>query len=433
MVARKSKRRGRRPQAGGPNCLVDVTITDLGHRGDGIGYLDGDPVYIPYTLPGDRVRSRIRNGRGEVVDLLERSEQRVEPSCSYFEKCGGCSMQHMRSMDYLNWKRSLVESALRHRNVRDVMVEPALSVPPGTRRRMTFTAERRGKAFVFGFHKRARHDLLEIEDCPLLDESIRSAIASLRSLAQTLLPVDGRLSLLVTKIRSGFDIWANHEDARSFSFDYEQQEQIAAEARKSGCARLTVNDDVSLRFEETTLSMAGIDAELPPGGFLQATEYSESRLQDLVVRAVGDADRIVDLFCGLGTFSFRLAKSARVTAIDSSEASVQALGQTSRRQSNLQDVSAMCRDLIEEPVLAKELNGFDAVVFDPPRKGALAQAREIAKSDIPQVASVSCDPGTFSRDAQILIDGGYRLDWVVPVDQFLWSHHIEMVASFVRE
>jgi len=434
MVAKKPRRpkKGVRQKARGPSGLFDLDIVELGHRGDGIASVDGNAVYTPYALPGDKIKSRVRNGRGEIVDLLESSPHRTEPVCPYFGTCGGCDLQHMKSQSYLEWKRSQVEKALRQRGIENPPVEFPIETQAGTRRRVTFTAERIKAGFIFGYSRRARHELIEIQDCPLLTPDLRIAIASLKSLSQELLPEDGRLSLLVTETNNGLDLYAEYLDDLTVVFDYERQEAIAAQAQKMGCARLTVNDELLLGFADPQVSLSGVNVSLPPGGFLQATLASERQLQNLVVRALGDATSIVDLFCGSGTFSLHLAKGARVLAVDSSEDAVAALARAVQSDLALNKLTTNCRNLFDEPLLATELNGFQAVVFDPPRRGAAAQAQEVAKSEVPIVVAVSCDPGTFSRDAQILIEGGYRLDWVAPVDQFLWSHHIEIVASFYR-
>jgi len=434
MVAKKPRRprKGLRHKARGPTSLHELEIVELGHRGDCIAYVEGDAVYVPYTLPGERVRSQVRNGRGEIVELLEASSQRVEPICSYFGKCGGCDLQHMASTGYLAWKREQVEKALKHRGIESPRIERPIETQPGTRRRVTFTAERKKGGFVFGYNRRARHDLIEIQDCPLLAPDLRTAMPLLKSLSQALLPEDGRLSLLVTETKNGFDLYANHLDGHGFVFDYAQQEAIAIQARDVRCARLTVNDELLLNFADPQISLADVDLSLPPGGFLQATEFSQKQLQELVASALGDVTSVADLFCGSGTFSLRLARFARVMAVDSSEDAVAALARTAQRELPAKNLTTKTRDLFDEPLSSRELNGFDAVLFDPPRKGAAAQARQIAQSHVPKVVAVSCDPGTFSRDAQILMEGGYRLDWVAPVDQFLWSHHIELVALFSR-
>ena len=434
MVGKKPRRpkRGVRQKAPGPAGLFELDIVELGHRGDGIAYIDGSAVYAPYTLPGEKIKSRVRNGRGEIIQLLEDSPQRIEPVCRYFGVCGGCDLQHMKNQSYLNWKQAQVEKALRHRGIANSSVEPPIETQAGTRRRVTFTAERNKAEFVFGYSRRARHEVIEIEDCPLLTSTVRAAMSDLRSLSEALLPENGRLSLLVTEAKNGFDLYANHFDGTATGFDYTNLEAITRHAQKSGCARLTVNDELLLSFADPQISIAGFDVSLPPGGFLQATEASEHQLQSLVVRALGNSASIVDLFCGCGTFALRLAKTGQVLAVDSSEEAVAALARAAQKDSTLKKLTTNCRDLFDEPLLAKELNRFEAVVFDPPRKGAAAQAHQIAKSDVAKVAAVSCDPGTFSRDAQILIEGGYQLDWVVPVDQFLWSHHIEIVAAFSR-
>jgi 23S rRNA (uracil1939-C5)-methyltransferase len=178
--------------------------------------------------------------------------------------------------------------------------------------------------------------------------------------------------------------------------------------------------------------LAGVAVDLPADGFLQASVEAERALTELVLAGVGDAGRIADLHAGLGTFTFALAARARVSAVDGSRAAIDALAAAAARSGFAGRIATETRDLDARPLLPDELNRFDAVVFDPPRAGAAAQAAALAGSRVARVVAVSCNPATFARDARLLVDGGFRLARVVPVDQFLWSPHVELVAWLER-
>jgi len=171
---------------------------------------------------------------------------------------------------------------------------------------------------------------------------------------------------------------------------------------------------------------------VPPGAVLQATALGEETLAQLVLQHIADAKSVADLFAGVGPFALRLAERARVLAVDNDAGAIDALRRASAATRGLKPIIAERRDLFRRPFLAQELVGLDAVVFDPPRQGAEAQARELAKSPVPTIVAVSCNAATFGRDTKLLIDGGYRLGDVTPVDQFRYSAHVEIVARFVR-
>ena len=207
---------------------------------------------------------------------------------------------------------------------------------------------------------------------------------------------------------------------------------LAGVAEKHRLARITRHGELVAQSAQPLLKIGRALVPLPPGAFLQATAEGETALAKLVLEHVGEAKRVADLFCGIGTFALRLAERARVSAADSEASAIKALQQAAAKTSGLKPVEATTRDLYRRPFMAAELKGFDAVVFDPPRQGAEAQARELVKSAVPLVVAVSCDAATFARDARILVDGGYKLVGVTPVDQFRYSFHVEMVAKFEK-
>nr|WP_272211881.1 hypothetical protein [Marinicella sp. W31]MDC2877771.1 hypothetical protein [Marinicella sp. W31] len=153
----------------------------------------------------------------------------------------------------------------------------------------------------------------------------------------------------------------------------------------------------------------------------------------LVLKHMKGRKRVADLFSGFGTFSLRLAMKSRVHAVEFDGPALAALDQAVRNRQGLRQVTTERRDLARRPLLPRELAPYDGVVFDPPRAGAKDQAEELARSAVPRIVAVSCNPQTLGRDLAILKAGGYRVDTVTPVDQFFWSAHVETVAFLSRD
>jgi 23S rRNA (uracil1939-C5)-methyltransferase len=198
-------------------------------------------------------------------------------------------------------------------------------------------------------------------------------------------------------------------------------------------ARLTVHGETIVETRPPLLTIGKARLKPPPGGFLQATKAGEQALAEAVIAALpARARRIADLFCGVGPFALRIAERSAILAIDSESRAIEALRAAAHGAQGLKPVEVQRRDLVRNPLSALELTNLDAVVFDPPRSGAAAQAERVAKSRVPVVIAVSCNPASFAADAWALLAGGYRLDWVRPIDQFVWSAHVELVARFSR-
>ena len=349
--------------------------------------------------------------------MLSEPEDRAEPFCPYFGTCGGCTLQHLGPASYGALKTEAVESALRNAHVQ-AEIAPLIAAHGEGRRRATLHA--RGKAV--GYMAARSHDLLDITHCPILVPALaQRAVALAHPIAATV----GDCDIAFTASDTGLDLAIR--TARRI-----KPERLTLLAQRSKLARLSLNGEIVLEERAPAVQMGKAMVELPIGSFLQATAMAEQVLAKLVLEAVGPAKAVFDLFCGLGPFSLRLAERARVSAIDSDRAAVAALQKAVRMTQGLKPVSAKSRDLFRDPLAPVELKDFDAVVFDPPRAGAEAQARELARSSIATIVSVSCDPRTFARDAALLVGGGYRLERVTPVDQFAWSAHVEMVGVFRR-
>ncbi|POF34828.1 class I SAM-dependent RNA methyltransferase [Roseibium marinum] len=406
----------------------ELTISELGHRGDGIARTESGPVYVEGALPGEIVRAQVENGRAINAVIETPSADRIPPVCRHYEACGGCSLQHLADGPYLAWKRGLVVNALRDRGI-EFAVADTVAATAGGRRRAVLTATRAGNHTLLGYHGKASHRLVDISECPVLDPAIVSALPGLKALATQVLPKKGELRLTVLNTTAGLDIAIDKAD-KGYDRKIPMLSQKTAEL---GFARLSVNGEVIVEFRPPMLDMGGIGLVAAPGGFTQATVTAEEALSRLVLEGVGKAKRVADLYSGAGTFALRLARTANVHAIEGDAAATAAFDKALRKPQGLKKVTFERRDLTRRPLVRDELDPFNAVVFDPPRAGAQAQAEQLAISKVKTVVAVSCNPATFARDLKVLIDGGYVLQSVTPVDQFRFSPHIEVVAVLKRE
>jgi 23S rRNA (uracil1939-C5)-methyltransferase len=398
----------------------ELVIDHLGHKGDGVA---PGPIFVPYALPGERVQAEIAGDRAVIVAVETTSPDRVAPFCPYFGTCGGCTVQHLAEGAYARWKRGLVTEALSLARI-ETSVAPLIGAHGAGRRRATLHA-RRGR---LGFAMARSHEIVEIETCPIVDEPLAAALPAARAIERLLRGVGKPLDILMTATRTGVDI-----DLRgSGPVAGPLRLKLSDLAVEQDLARLSLHADVVLEQRPPTVRFGRADVTPPPGAFLQATEAGDKVLAGLVQEGVGQARRVADLYSGCGTLSFPLAETATVTAIDSDRAATSALDRAARLSRGLKPIRTEVRDLFRRPLMPDELKAYDAVVFDPPRAGAEAQARRLAQSKVPTIVGVSCNPATFARDAAILIAGGYRLTKVTPVDQFRHSAHVELVGLFTR-
>jgi 23S rRNA (uracil1939-C5)-methyltransferase len=403
---------------------AELDIAGLGAQGDGIARTADGLRYVPFALPGERVRPAA-DGLPEIVSHL--SAERVRPVCRHFGTCGGCAAQHMSGRLYAEWKRGILAEALRRHGL-EPEVAPLRRLEPGTRRRAVLTAEaEEGGGIRLGYHRRRSTEVIGIAECPILAPAIVAALPALRAIAAALPARKTRATVLLT--RGGLDVALDTGAARIDAGVRAALGRIAAAHR---LARVSLAGETLIELAPPALSCGGVDVVPPPGGFVQAAEPAELEIAAAVTEAVAAARRVADLFCGAGTWTFPIARRARVLAIDGDPAALAALGTAARRAQGLKPIETLRRDLFREPLSAKELEGFDAVVFDPPRAGARAQAEGLARSRVPVVVAVSCNPGTLARDLGILAGGGYAITSVTPIDQFLFSAHVEAVAVLRR-
>jgi 23S rRNA (uracil1939-C5)-methyltransferase len=406
-----------------------LLISRLGWRGDGIALTPAGPLYVPYALPGETVEVEPWHpDRRHLVKIEVASPERIAPVCPHFTVCGGCALQHLATPGYRAWKRALVIDALARAGL-ETAVDDLVDAHGEGRRRAVFHA-RRGTRGVLevGFSALKAHQVVAIDRCPILAPALDGALAAAWAIGEAIGGAGKPLDIQVTATEPGLDI-----DVRgSGPLPAISVAALANLAERQRLARLTRHGEIVSQRIEPTVRMGRARLVPPPGAFLQATAAGEAALAALVEQHCRGAETVADLFAGVGPFALRLAERARVTAADADAAAIAALQRAAAATGGLKPLEAETRDLYRRPFLPAELERFDAVVLDPPRQGAEAQARALAASAVPVVVGVSCNPATFARDARILVEGGYRLLRVTPIDQFLYSPHVELVALLRR-
>jgi 23S rRNA (uracil1939-C5)-methyltransferase len=371
-------------------------------------------------------------------EIIAPGPDRVEPRCRHFHACGGCALQQLGDASYTAWKRDKVCRALVRQEFDAGVVAKLAPCRPGARRRADFAARRVGAAILLGFHEAASKRIIDVEVCPVLDPRLVAFMPPLRQALAPLLTVGQAVDVRVTLTDSGIDAAINGD----LKLGAADRARLAAFAAAEDLARLSVGDaagvsvDDIVRRRTPVIHFAGVAVELPHGGFIQASAAAETVLVDETLQWLTEARAVVDLFAGVGTFTFPLAAAGaaagkRVFAADGAAQAINAL-QAAANRAGLSRVGSETRDLARRPLAANELDRFDAAVFNPPRAGAKEQAEALARSKLARIAGVSCNPTSFARDARILAAGGFRLERVVPVDQFLWSAEVELVGLFSR-
>lgn len=397
------------------------TIKRLGSQGDGVAETETGELFIPFTLPGETVTAARERDRAMLMAVLETSPLRIDPACRHFTECGGCAVQHLQADAYQQWKRDKVVHALK-----GIAGDIGALVPcaPHTRRRVVLAARRANTGMLLGFHRHLSPEIIPIEECPISLPEIVAALDRLRSVADLVCATTKSFRMAVTVTGSGLDV-AVYDSGKLG----ENQRRVASNfIMANGFARLSIDDEIVIEPKKPVVMFGTVAVAIPPGAFLQATQAAEQTMADIVGGHLKRARKVADLFAGCGSFALRLAAKSEVHAVEGDAAALSALDRGSRFATGLKRVTGERRDLFRRPLTFKELNAFDGVVFDPPRAGAEDQSKQIARSDVPFVAAVSCNPVTLARDLRILIDGGYILKSVTPIDQFLWSPHVEAVA-----
>lgn len=408
-----------------------LEVFGLGARGDGLAGDPRNPIYVPYGLPGEIIEADVEKGRAIYPTIIKQSSQRITPICKHFGDCGGCKVQHLDDALYGSWKSNLIHEALSQVGI-DIELEPIITCAPNSRRRAVFSVVVKDNGVDVGFQRAASNHVVAIDECHVITKCLESAREMIGALAKTFQPRGNTGSFTVLDSQSGFDVAIDGD----FNVTDAQRRAISAFAVKAHISRVSVNGEIIIENVKPTLSFSGFEVAPPSGAFVQAVKSTEEAMVALVCSHLEKCKRVADLFSGSGTFSLPLAKNSSVVAAEGEQAALNALDRAWRDATGqgLKPIKTEKRDLHNRPFMAKELELMktQGLVFDPPRAGAEMQAKELAKSKVKRIAAVSCNPITLARDLRILIDGGYTLQSVTPLDQFLWSPHVEAVALLVR-
>jgi 23S rRNA (uracil1939-C5)-methyltransferase len=406
-----------------------VIIKRLGAKADGIAETSSGPVFVPKVLPNETVTIERDGSHAHLVSVDVASPERETPFCPYFDDCGGCATQHMQHGFYQSWKHGTLVHTLKQARI-EAPVEALVDAHGVGRRRVTLHVRFPDRAMHVGFMAPRSHRIVEIAFCPITEPALKDrAPAIARVIGEHLKGPRKPLDVQITTTQTGFDV-----DVRGHGpMKDADRLRLIDLADRLDLSRLSIHGDVIVERRPPAILMGRTSVVPPPGSFLQATKLGEDVLAGLVTEACAKAKRVADLFAGAGPFSLRLAEKSEVHAVEFDKDSMTALDKAVRATPGLRRVSTEARDLFRRPLLTPELNAFDAVVLDPPRAGAEAQVKQLVVSKVPLVVSVSCDAATFARDAAILLSGGYRLERVIPVDQFKHSPHLEVVGILRRD
>lgn len=411
-------------------------ISKLGQLGDGLAETPDGMLAIPYTLAGEKVRAQVlpdKKGQGACVEILEASVHRAQPPCPHFGICGGCQLQHLDQETYAGFKKQKVMGAMQQQGLETSVVQEPIILPPQSRRRVALKALRSKTQMHLGYYERQSHRIVDVHVCPLVVPKIEALIGPLRQFLSDFLEVNQKFEIWVTHADQGLDVAFRYPKSVELSLD--QRMDLTEFARSQNLCRLTIQapkqNELIVCFQEPTVNFADVPVQIDASGFLQASVAADQVLAELVMGSrKEDVKYVADLFCGRGTLTLPLAQGAKVDGFEMDAGALQALEQAVRQFQK--PVTLFERDLFNDPLLSKELKKYDMVVIDPPRAGAYQQCQQLAQSQVPQVVMVSCNPASFARDAKVLKEGGYTLKQVTPVDQFMWSSHVEVVGVFER-
>lgn len=413
---------------------IKVKITDIGIRGDGISNYMGERYFIPYSAPGDYISIQLgeycKGGRTAKIDsIITRSETRTDPECLHFGTCGGCTLQHLQTNEIANLKHGFIASALEKQGLPTHTLFPTVEIAPGLRRRVRFAVNKR-KRVTLGYYEPHSNQIVDIDHCPAIQPAIADLISPLRNLVIDTQAIARVATVQVTLSDTGVDILIR--PGKVADLKLEDRETFANFANQYDLARISWHGSLGAepiaQRREPRHQFGPAAVTLPPTAFLQPSKKGENVIATAACVALQSATRIADLYAGCGALTFPFSRIAPTHAFEGDDEMVSAIKRAARKH----PVTAHLRDLARRPLTAPELNEFDAVVFDPPRSGAKSQAAALAGSSVPVVIAVSCNPGTLARDLSLLIDGGYTLKSVLPIDQFPWSSHVEAVAILGR-
>ncbi len=408
--------------------MTEVKIDFIGHKGDGVAHLNGNAVYVPFTLEGETLIIQGSGPRRDILEIKQTSSDRIEPICKHYGTCGGCQLQHMQEQTYLKWKMKLVTEPLSRVGITQTP-EAIISFNDASRRKCVFNAQRTHQGMQLGFSEKARNEIVAIETCPILVSEINERLPLLRDLVNSVPTTKNPIRISVLSTENGLDI--SIEDAKPLSAA--ERQILIKKTVANKFTRLTINDEVLIKTAEPHIKIASTIISPPPAAFVQALKEAEDTMTDIVADFLKGCKQVADLYCGIGTFALKLAENSQVYAVEESQMALESLDQAWRQTGGiLKQVKTEKRNLERRPVTFGELKKMDGLVFDPPRAGAELQCKQIAKSRVKKVAAVSCNPTTLAVDLEILLASGFKIKRIIPIDQFKYTPHVEVMVLLER-
>ena len=420
---------------------IRLDITALGSNGDGIGHYQGKKIFVAKTAPGDEVEAIIqfvssKEIRAIALSLFNASDQRQEPACPYFSKCGGCGLQHLATDAYRQFKQQIVDHIVMQADQAETAIKPFVSINYGERRRVDFKISVRKDNVSLGFYGLRSHEVVAIDSCMIATDGINALIEPLTQLVSGLAKPTYINTIAVTELESGLDMLV----ATDKSLKAPDIDMFRAFAKEhETISRLVISTEGSEEFtllmdrHPVTLTLSDVEVELPVGAFLQATKRGQEAITSFISNHLDAQSVIADIYAGCGTYSFPLAKEGHsIFAYEGSEEMVMAMHNAASHSNIGHRVNAAVRDLVKDPLTAKQLNQFDAVIINPPRQGAYSQVKQLVKSDVLKVLLVSCNPKTLEKDLKLLFAHGYKLKDIQAIDQFYQTHHLEVVVALEK-
>ncbi len=414
------------------------TIKRLNHQGLGIGQADKGQVELPFTLQGEKIRFTRHHYRGKSSFVLDEivitSPHRITPFCQYFSRCGGCQLQHLDRHAYENFKISLIKNELKKANI-ITDVRPLIIIDNDQRRRVNLQFVKKKEQIYLGFYRFHSHQIINIESCPAALKDISALIIPLKQVLAQALSIDCKGQVFITKATNGLDMMLELKSIATIDADIDMS-LLLEFAKNNDLLKLKIKNEYHQKIiyqkQGPYIEFDDIKVEIDYSSFLQANFTADKMLVTLITQYILSSKsnlRILDLFCGRGTFTFPLRKYGVIDGYEFDELAINS-AKKAAYNNKINSINFFVRDLFNNPLVSTELSNYDLAIINPPRKGAIEQINALSKSKITNIIYISCNPQSFVRDANILISNNYALEEVIPIDQFYQTSHLEVIGFF---
>ena len=423
---------------------IKVKIESINNKGKGIfkhNFFDNlDSRFdIPYFLPGEEllIKPKIveKKLHTSLLEIIKESKERIKPKCKHFFKCGGCLLQHWNFNNYIYWKFNLISNPMK--NILPNFQTSKLQLTKiRSRRRAKIFAKKTINKILIGFKEYKSNNIIDINECIVVHPDILSIIKKISVPLNKIMKINDEITFNVNKLDNGLDILIKIGETNTFEDFFHLNSwcisnkivRLSLQKNNKEIELLGIFDSVSLHLEVGNVYMLP-----PPGGFFQATKLAEKIILQNIFSYIKNFQslKILDLFSGSGTFSLPLLKNNHyVYSVDANELFINSLIKASKEQNLFNKLNTSIVNLMKNNLETQFIKSFDLVIVDPPRSGAKLAYNKLAEAKIPKIISISCNVDTFLSNCKILLKNDYKLISIIPIDQFLFTGHLETVAIF---